>query len=160
MNTDTKNFDAVFACPFGGIGIHLRDLCIVELEFLYQPVNKNYFASEQAERIAADILLYFTNPQHDFESELLAKGTAFQKRVWDQLCRIPVGEVRTYGEVAATLNSSARAVGNACRKNPLPLMVPCHRVVAKNGLGGFAGEREGQTISLKKWLLDFEASSV
>ena len=70
---------------------------------------------------------------------------------------IPRGEVRTYGELAKQLNSSARAVGNACRRNPIPIIIPCHRVVAKKGIGGFAGHTEGATIELKQWLLAFEA---
>lgn len=68
-----------------------------------------------------------------------AKGTPFQMMVWDEIAKIPVGEVRTYSQIAAAIDrpTSYRAVANACGKNPLALLIPCHRVVAKNGLGGY-----------------------
>ncbi len=84
------------------------------------------------------------------------KGTAFQKRVWQALCNIPPGTTKTYGELAKELHTSPRAIGNACRKNPLPIIIPCHRVVAKNSLGGYAGARTGELIEFKKWLLENE----
>jgi methylated-DNA-[protein]-cysteine S-methyltransferase len=83
-------------------------------------------------------------------------GTAFQKRVWRHLQSIPMGTTQTYGEVAKALNSSARAVGNACRANPYLLVVPCHRVVKKNNIGGFGGKIDGEAIAIKHWLLAHE----
>lgn len=91
-----------------------------------------------------------------FDIKLETKGTAFQRRVWSALQKIPVGEVLTYGELAQQLKTSARAVGNACRVNPIPLVIPCHRVVAKTGLGGFAGSTDGRPMEIKKWLLAHE----
>ena len=82
--------------------------------------------------------------------------TPFQARVREALLAIPPGQTRTYGALARQLGSSARAVGAACRANPLPLLVPCHRVVAANGLGGYAGERAGTRARLKAWLLEQE----
>ena len=83
--------------------------------------------------------------------------TPFQHRVWDALLAIPLGETRTYGELAAALGTSARAVGGACRRNPLPILVPCHRVVAKNGLGGFSGAwQDGPELDMKRALLSRE----
>ncbi len=90
------------------------------------------------------------------ELPLAPTGTPFQQRVWRALREIAPGQRLTYGELAARLGTSARAVGNACRANPLPLLVPCHRVVAANGLGGFAGEREGTRLEIKRWLLEHE----
>ncbi len=88
-----------------------------------------------------------------------ADATAFQRRVWAALGEIPYGEVRTYGELAAALGTSARAVGGACRRNPLPLVVPCHRVVARAGLGGFSGEWEtGLVRDVKAVLLALEGA--
>ncbi|MFP4129961.1 MAG: methylated-DNA--[protein]-cysteine S-methyltransferase [Halorhodospira sp.] len=82
--------------------------------------------------------------------------TPFQARVREALLAIPPGQTRTYGALARQLGSSARAVGAACRANPLPLLVPCHRVVAADGLGGYAGERAGARARLKAWLLERE----
>jgi O-6-methylguanine DNA methyltransferase len=83
------------------------------------------------------------------------KGTNFQKAVWDEISKIPRGQTRTYGEVAAAIGrpGAVRAVGTACGANPLPLFIPCHRVVAKNGLGGF-----GSGLPWKKMLLQMEGS--
>ncbi len=72
------------------------------------------------------------------------------------MCAIPVGETRRYGDAASALNSAARAVGGACRRNPVPLVVPCHRIVAANGLGGFDGQRDGAELDFKQWLLNHE----
>jgi len=74
--------------------------------------------------------------------------------------RIPAGKTRTYGEVAQELHSSARAVGGACGANPIPLVVPCHRIVASGGsLGGFMGAREeGFELGIKRWLLEHEGA--
>lgn len=89
-------------------------------------------------------------------SPFLAQGTPFQQRVWAELCRIPYGETKTYGEVAAALGNRhlARAVGRACGANPCALIIPCHRVVAGNSLGGFGGGLE-----IKRKLLAIEAAS-
>jgi len=87
-----------------------------------------------------------------------AVGTEFQKRVWSELQKIPMGETRSYGQIAKTLNSSPRAVGNACRNNPILILIPCHRVVSATGIGGFSGEKEGEKINVKRWLLTHEGA--
>lgn len=87
-------------------------------------------------------------------------GTEFQRRVWRQLMRIPAGSTMSYGELARQLDSGARAVANACRHNPIPLFVPCHRVVAANGIGGFMGETDGKPLQIKLWLLEHERRHV
>lgn len=83
-------------------------------------------------------------------------GSPFQRRVWRAIRAIPSGRTRTYGEVAAELGSAPRAVGGACRANPYPLLVPCHRVIGATGLGGFAGDASGRLIAIKRWLLAHE----
>ncbi|MDH5259570.1 MAG: MGMT family protein, partial [Gammaproteobacteria bacterium] len=76
--------------------------------------------------------------------------------VWKIMRAIEAGKTLTYGDVAKLLDSSPRAVGNACRRNPIPLLIPCHRIVAKNGTGGFAGQKSGPVFDIKCWLLDHE----
>lgn len=87
---------------------------------------------------------------------LAPQGTPFQRRVWQAMGKIPPGQTRRYGELAQELGSSARAVGGACRANPIPLLIPCHRVVAASGQGGFAGAQDGRLVELKRWLLTHE----
>ena len=72
------------------------------------------------------------------------------------MCAIPCGHVLTYGEIAAQLGSSPRAVGQACGNNPIPIVIPCHRVVAKSGMGGFMHHNGGFALDIKRWLLAHE----
>lgn len=99
---------------------------------------------------------YFRDPSTTFDLPLALIGTRFQCKVWTLLRTIPAGTTRTYGDLARELGSAARAVGQACRANPCPIVVPCHRVVAARGLGGFAGETSGPGLSVKRWLLEHE----
>ena len=101
---------------------------------------------------------YFNGSSAYFVVDLSMQGTDYQKSVWQCISEIKWGETLTYGDIAEQLDSSARAVGNACRANPVPIIVPCHRVVSKSGLGGFAGQREGNNINVKTWLLEHERS--
>lgn len=109
---------------------------------------------EQVEHLLSD---YFQAAIPLLEIPCRPQGTAFQLRVWQALREIPVGEVRSYGELAEQLGSSPRAVGGACRSNPIPLLTPCHRVVAKSGIGGFSGQwGDGARVDVKAWLLRHE----
>lgn len=83
-------------------------------------------------------------------------GTAYQRRVWERLAAIPPGQVSSYGQLARELGSGARAVAAACRANPYPLLVPCHRVVAAHGLGGYCGANDGHWLEIKRFLLAHE----
>ena len=99
---------------------------------------------------------YLFKGGQQFSLPLGADGTAFQKRVWQALQQIPYGHTITYGKLAEQLNSSARAVGNACRRNPIPVIIPCHRVIASNGIGGYSGATSGYLINRKQFLLNLE----
>jgi len=91
-----------------------------------------------------------------FQVRLLRRGSAFCQSVWLALNEIPMGQVLTYSELAAKLHSGPRAVAQACRMNPYPGIIPCHRVVSKTGLGGFMGQSGGAWIELKQRLLNYE----
>ncbi len=99
---------------------------------------------------------YFTDSRTRIPILKPPQGTPFQQRVWRALQQIPPGETRRYGELAQQLGSSARAVAGACRANPMPLLIPCHRVVSANGLGGYMGQIDGQALEIKRWLLHHE----
>ncbi|NCA68893.1 MAG: methylated-DNA--[protein]-cysteine S-methyltransferase [Sphingobacteriia bacterium] len=99
---------------------------------------------------------YLSLRARGFTLPVRLEGTTFQRRVWDELVRIPFGQTLTYGVLARRLGSAPRAVGQACRANPCPILVPCHRVVAACGLGGFAGDSNGRLLAVKRWLLNHE----
>ena len=99
---------------------------------------------------------YFKNPHYRFQLPLKPNGTLYQLRVWNALLVIPVGRTLTYGELANTLQSGPRAIGQACKKNPLAIFIPCHRVVGKTGLGGFMGNPNA--LHYKEALLNHEIS--
>lgn len=99
---------------------------------------------------------YFDNPRSVPLIPLAPDGTPFQQRVWQVLQEIPCGETLTYGALARRLQSSARAVAGACRANPIPILIPCHRVVAVHGMGGYMGQRAGVAMGIKQWLLRHE----
>ena len=111
------------------------------------------------ETIRQQLGAWFANPAFIFDLPLAAPRTPFQARLRTALCAMPCGETRTYGALAAQLCSAPRAVGQALGSNPLPIIVPCHRIISagKNRLTGFGHTREGPKITLKAWLLDQEA---
>lgn len=109
-------------------------------------------------RAAADQLHdYFDGERTSFQLPLAPHGTPFQRRVWDALCRIPAGETRSYIAVARELGTAARAVGQANGRNPIPIIIPCHRVVGTQGPGGYSGEGG---LDTKRFLLELEARSL
>ncbi|HFE38455.1 MAG TPA: methylated-DNA--[protein]-cysteine S-methyltransferase [Gammaproteobacteria bacterium] len=155
--SDLAGYQAIIAAPFANLGLRLRRDKVCGIDFIFSEVKTPVLQSEFAEYVAEQIGLYILDPQHKFDLVVDVEGTIFQKSVWSQMQSIACGCRLSYGALAGRLNSSARAVGNACRKNPTPLLIPCHRVVAKNGLGGFAGETSGLLLDVKKWLLAHES---
>ncbi len=114
---------------------------------------------DKIQQISQLLERYFENKNTiftlDFDRVTSQTGTAFQKKVWQAICQIPVGKTSSYSEIARNIGSGPRAVANACGANQLPILVPCHRVVAKNGLGGFMQGADGG-LAIKKWLLKHE----
>ncbi len=96
---------------------------------------------------------FLDSSQHPFFTVSLSQLSEFQSRLLEHLQTIPPGQTQTYGQVAALLGSSPRAVGRACATNPFPILYPCHRVVAKSGVGGFIGQAVGAGVDIKRWLL-------
>jgi len=100
---------------------------------------------------------YLNNPTISITVTLQKQGTDFRNKVWAEICKIPIGQVLSYSELARKVGSGARAVANACRDNPFPGIIPCHRIVAVAGLGGYAGETSGRLLEIKKKLLFIES---
>ncbi len=101
----------------------------------------------------AQLFAYFDGTLTAFDLPLAPPGTAYQRRVWEALTRIPYGATRTYRQVAADAGGAPRSVGQANGNNPIPIVIPCHRVVAAGGMGGYSG---GSGLDTKRWLLDLE----
>ncbi len=105
-------------------------------------------------RAAEQLGEYFAGARRDFDLPLNPTGTAFQRRVWTEMARIPFGATASYGALAREVGSVARAIGGACGANPIPIVIPCHRVVGEGGaLGGFSG---GAGPATKRALLELE----
>lgn len=154
-----SNYQASVKTPFAHLGLRIEKDELVGIEFIHR--SKEIKPSTQAAENLCDHLRQYCSKPRDVSCSGIAcnlKGTPFQLMVWNALRKIPAGKVVTYGELAKKLGSSARAVGNACRNNPVPVIVPCHRVVSANGPGGYAGETRGALFDIKLWLLDHEGA--
>jgi methylated-DNA-[protein]-cysteine S-methyltransferase len=154
-----NNYDIVLDSHLGHLGIQIQDEYITRLDYLGDTVALNPDKTPSGRQVAAQLARYFDNPQHRFTLPVEAHGTDFQRRVWLALTEIPCGETRTYSELAAELGSGARAVGNACRNNPVSIIIPCHRVVSVSGIGGYSGKTDGREINRKQWLLSHERAA-
>lgn len=144
-------FTGVFSSPLGKIGVAIKNDALVRLDFASSKLKPS--SHSLIAKIQQQLNKYFKGAPYSFDFPINLSGTNFQKKVWAALTKIPAGKVVTYGELAKQLKSSARAIGNACRKNPIPIIIPCHRVVAKNSIGGYSGKTAGKNIKTKKMLL-------
>ena len=140
-----------FVSLLGPITIFEEGGKIVSLLFSY---SEHSDSSPLLEKAKEEIEEYFQGKRKTFDLPLDAKGTEFQKRVWKELLDIRYGETLSYGEIGDRIGTKAyRAIGNACGKNPIPILIPCHRVVGKDNIGGFS-----LGLDLKRKLLDIERS--
>lgn len=152
----TEYISAIFPSPIGNLKIQILNNKLTRILFLRNDQIAPLPKDIACQSLYNELTAYFQNPQHCFQFPWEADGTTFQKRVWQTLCLIPAGATMTYGELAIQLNTSPRAIGNACRANPIPIIVPCHRIVAQHDVGGFFGETTGKMINIKEWLLTHE----
>ena len=158
MNSQSIRFCAVIPAPFGVMGIRTESGLLKEL--VYLPPNYALFspATACAEQAARQLQHYFDDPAFQFDLPLALQGTFFQNKVWQAIAAIPLGKTLTYGQLARQIASAPRAVGQACGANFYPLIIPCHRVTAANGLGGFANQDDAHSypLQIKRWLLTHE----
>lgn len=150
---------ALIESPLGPLGLTWVGETLTGVDLEPEP-SIGATANDPPPGLVAQIQRYFADGRAPFDLSIQAGGTAFQRRVWDLMQAIPAGETRTYGDIARDLDSAPRAVGQACRANPVPIVVPCHRVVAASGLGGFAGDSSGHRLGVKRWLLCHEGVDV
>lgn len=146
--------NALIDTPMGSVGFMWNSGALTGVDL--EPSEFDMGVEQLPASVAEQIDAYFRDGFTRFDLPVVLLGTPFQKRVWKALRAIPPGHTVTYGELANELGTSARAIGGACRANPCPIVVPCHRVVARNGLGGFAGDTTGRKLDVKRWLLRHE----
>jgi methylated-DNA-[protein]-cysteine S-methyltransferase len=144
-----------FTSPIGPLALFEADGAIVALDWGWLPENEDspllLKAREQLEE-------YFDGKRKSFDLPLAPHGTEFQKKVWAALEKIPLGSTLSYGQLAEELGTSPRALGGACGRNPIPVIIPCHRILAANGgLGGYSGI---DGIETKQFLLRHEGVSL
>ena len=152
--------------PLGQLAVTLSDGCITachwcrEEEELSGLTEEGDGASAEyamlANRVHQQLDEYFSHRRTGFSLPLILTGTAFHKRVWDTLCHIPYGTMLSYGALAARVGNprAARAVAQACHRNPIAIIVPCHRIVGSDGsLTGYAAG-----VERKRWLLELEGA--
>jgi methylated-DNA-[protein]-cysteine S-methyltransferase len=156
-------YDVVVAFPRMKVAVRTRDERVTDIVYLPPSTQVQSARSALGERAGRQLEAYLADPNTRFELPLQIEGTPFQRRLWAALCEIPRGKTLTYGALARRLGGEGaemnRAVGQACGDNRLPIVIPCHRVVAANGLGGFAHARRGYLLEAKRWLLAHECGA-
>ncbi|HUL56030.1 MAG TPA: methylated-DNA--[protein]-cysteine S-methyltransferase [Usitatibacter sp.] len=159
---DASAFDACVRTPFATLGITASATHLTGIRFLAPSTPAKVPKKNTIAHLACvELQAYLDDPKFVFDVPIKLAGTHHRLAVWEAMQKIPAGKTRTYGEVAAAIHSSARAVGGACGANPIPVIVPCHRIVAAGGdIGGFMGARghEGFEIGIKRWLLEHEGA--
>jgi methylated-DNA-[protein]-cysteine S-methyltransferase len=150
-------FDVIVAFPRMKVAVRTRDDRVVEIRYLPADIETKAPTNSLASLAAKQLERYREDPDARFDLPLAVEGTPLERAVWDAMCAIPRGRTRTYGELACELGADPRAVGQACGDNRLPIVIPCHRVVAADGIGGFGHSRRGYLLEAKRWLLAHEA---
>ncbi len=151
-------FELVYISPIGPIGINFDSKKISMLKFCsnLKLIKKNNYLFKD---IIKQLDLYFKKKLKKFDIPYVLSGTEYQKKIFQEILKINYGKTKTYSEIANKIGSHPRPVGNACRNNPLQLIIPCHRVIGKRNIGGFLGEtvkKNGNLIHIKKSLIRLE----
>jgi len=149
-------YTAVIPAPPGRLGLLIEENRITKLSWLAPEYPLISPATRKCREVAAALIDYFHDASNLPRLALGLTGTDFQIRVWAALQQIPVGASQSYGQLAGKLGTSSRAIGQACRTNPVAILVPCHRVVSVQGIGGYMGR--AKQLQIKAWLLKHEGS--
>ncbi len=149
---------AKLATPFAVLGIRTAGDWLTDIVYLPPKVATLDPLNRLAEQTCKQVMKYLDDPQYRFDLPFEYNGTPFQCKVWRQIYAIPPGGTLTYNDIAHKLRTAPRPVGGACGANRIPLVIPCHRVVASHGIGGFMHARGGAPIAIKQWLLRHESA--
>jgi methylated-DNA-[protein]-cysteine S-methyltransferase len=149
-------YDAILPAPICPLGACFEQGVLTRLDFLPGIGNTVVPELPHVERLAIELDAYWKNPAHVFTLAHRASGSPFRERVWTALRGIPPGHPVSYGTLARQLGSAPRAIGQACGDNPLPIIIPCHRVVGQHGMGGFMHTQTAAPLAIKAQLLNHE----
>ena len=152
-------YDVTVAFPKFKVGVTTRDGVVTQLKYLPLSAASVFPRGELAGRAERQLEAYRRDPTATFDLPVAIEGTPLQKAVWLAMRAIPPGRTRTYGDLARELGTDPREIGQACGDNRLPLVIPCHRIVAADGIGGFAHATSGYLVEAKRWLLMHEAAA-
>ena len=147
----------VFASPIGKLALYTDQNNLLRIDLVDKSIPTTPAESPIAKQVVQVLTDYFLTGKLA-AVPIAPKGTEFQQSVWQALTKIPTGKTLTYGELAQQLGSSARAIGAACRSNPILIIIPCHRVTAQNSLGGYMGSTQGEGLKNKTYLLQKEGA--
>ena len=153
-----ETYQARHLTPFAVLGIRAAGGTLTGIDYLPRGAATLAPLTPLAERVCRQIERYLDDPGYRFDLPFDYRGTEFQCRVWRAIHAIPSGRTLTYLDVARRVGSAPRPVGGACGANRLPLVIPCHRVLASGGIGGFMHSRRGPGIEIKRWLLKHEGA--
>ena len=151
-----NEYQATLTAPFGMLGIRCAAETLTGIEFLSTGAKPQPARTHFAQTVCGQLAAYFADPDFLFDLPLQLTSTVHRSKVWQAMRAIPRGQTRYYGDLAQQITSSPRAVGQACGANPVPIVIPCHRVVSKAGMGGFMHRRDGSALDIKRWLLVHE----
>ena len=145
----------VVESPVGTLVLHETGGALAAITWRRADANAGSDVSPLLATAVQQLDEYFGGRRRSFELPLAPKGSPFQQRVWAEMCRIPFGATARYGDLARALGTAAQPIGQACGANPIPIVIPCHRIVAAGGLGGFSG---GAGLTSKRFLLRHEGA--
>ena len=151
-----ESYHARIETPFAVLGIRTLGERVTDIDYLPRGVATLAPLNKLAERACREIERYLGDPQYVPKLPFEYSGTVFQCSVWKRVSAIPAGQTLTYNDIARMLRTAPRPVGGACGANRVPIVIPCHRVVAANGLGGFMRGEGEQALEIKRWLLRHE----
>ncbi len=153
-----ETYQAKYPTPFAVLGIRAAGATLTGIDYLPRGAATLEPISRFAERVCRQVERYLGDPQFRFDLAFDYRGTEFQCRVWRAIHAIPPGETLSYSDIARRLKTAPRPVGGACGANRIPIVIPCHRVLAADGIGGFMHARGGYPIEVKRWLLRHEGA--
>jgi len=152
-------YQAKYPAPFAVLGVRTAGNLLINIDYLPRGVATLSPLNPLAEKVCRQIERYLDDPGFRFDLPFGFNGTEFQCKVWRAICKIPTGGTLTYLDIARKLATAPRPVGGACGANRIPIVIPCHRVVGRNGLGGFMNASGGFPLDVKRWLLRHEGVS-